>query len=77
MDREQNTSKQDQMAISRSDLPKASVMALIEKSPIASVISNPRLADNPIVAVNDAFQQLTSLSVETVGFWRARRPSPG
>lgn len=59
MDREQNSSEQDQMAISQSDLPKASVMALIENSPIASVISNPRLPDNPIVAVNDAFQQLT------------------
>jgi len=47
------------MAISQSDLPKASVMALIENSPIASVVSNPRLPDNPIVAVNDAFQQLT------------------
>jgi len=34
-------------------------MALIENSPIASVVSNPRLADNPIVAVNDAFQTLT------------------
>lgn len=47
------------MAISQSDLPNASVMALIENSPIASVVSNPRLPDNPIVAVNDAFQQLT------------------
>ncbi|MDM8010072.1 MAG: LuxR C-terminal-related transcriptional regulator [Parasphingorhabdus sp.] len=47
------------MAISRSDLPKPSVMALIDKSPIASVVSNPRLPDNPIVAVNDAFQALT------------------
>ena len=59
MDREQNSGEQDQMAISPSDLPKASVMALIENSPIASVVSNPRLPDNPIVAVNDAFQQLT------------------
>lgn len=59
MDRDQNSSEQDQMAISQSDLPKASVMALIENSPIASVVSNPRLPDNPIVAVNDAFQQLT------------------
>tara|TARA_R110000824_G_scaffold12043_9_gene53026 strand:- start:10504 stop:11160 length:657 start_codon:yes stop_codon:yes gene_type:complete len=59
MDREQNTGVQDQMAISQSDLPTASVMALIENSPIASVISNPRLTDNPIVAVNGAFQELT------------------
>ena len=56
MDRDNNPSKQDQVAISKADLPKASVMALIDKSPIASVISNPRLTDNPIVAVNDAFQ---------------------
>ena len=59
MDREQNNGVQDQMAISQSDLPTASVMALIENSPIASVISNPRLTDNPIVAVNGAFQELT------------------
>lgn len=59
MDREKNQSEQNQMAISRSDLPKPSVMALIDKSPIASVVSNPRLPDNPIVAVNDAFQALT------------------
>jgi PAS domain S-box-containing protein len=59
MDREKNQSEQNQRAISRSDLPKPSVMALIDKSPIASVVSNPRLPDNPIVAVNDAFQALT------------------
>jgi len=59
MDRDQNSGDEDQVAISQSDLPKASVMALIENSPIASVVSNPRLPDNPIVAVNDAFQQLT------------------
>jgi len=59
MDREKNQSEQNQMAISRSDLPKPSVMALIDKSPIASVVGNPRLPDNPIVAVNDAFQALT------------------
>ncbi|MEH6700778.1 LuxR C-terminal-related transcriptional regulator [Parasphingorhabdus sp.] len=59
MDREKNESAEDQLAVSLSQLPKASVMALIENSPIASVVSNPRLPDNPIVAVNDAFQQLT------------------
>lgn len=31
----------------------------IDLSPIASVISNPRLPDNPLVAVNDAFCALT------------------
>jgi PAS domain S-box-containing protein len=38
----------------RSDL-----IASIMISPIASVISNPRLADNPIIAVNRAFCDLT------------------
>jgi PAS domain S-box-containing protein len=33
--------------------------ALIANSPIASVISNPRLKDNPIIACNDAFITLT------------------
>ncbi len=59
MDRKQNLEMKDQLAVSGADLPHASVMALIENSPIASVISNPRMADNPIVAVNDAFQELT------------------
>ena len=59
MDREQNQSAQDQPTVLRSEMPKAAVMALIENSPIASVVSNPRLPDNPIVAVNDAFVQLT------------------
>jgi len=36
-----------------------SVTALIEASPIASVISDPRLPDNPIVACNAAFCALT------------------
>ncbi|WP_295531873.1 LuxR C-terminal-related transcriptional regulator [Novosphingobium sp. Chol11] len=31
----------------------------IRRSPIASVISNPRLADNPIIAANEAFCALT------------------
>ncbi|CAA9488041.1 MAG: Sensor histidine kinase [uncultured Sphingomonadaceae bacterium] len=31
----------------------------IDRIPIASVISNPRLPDNPLVAVNDAFCELT------------------
>ena len=36
-----------------------SVTALIEASPIASVISDPRLPDNPIIACNAAFCELT------------------
>ena len=35
------------------------VLHLIEASPIASVVSDPRLPDNPLVAVNKAFTDLT------------------
>ncbi|HZV85666.1 MAG TPA: LuxR C-terminal-related transcriptional regulator [Brevundimonas sp.] len=37
----------------------AALLASIARSPIASVISNPRVADNPIIAVNEAFCTLT------------------
>lgn len=40
------------------------VLDLIEASPIASVVSDPRLPDNPLVAVNDAFVELTGYSSE-------------
>tara|TARA_R110001599_G_scaffold62158_5_gene173169 strand:- start:2164 stop:2820 length:657 start_codon:yes stop_codon:yes gene_type:complete len=66
MDREKNDSTEDQLEVSASELPKASVMALIENSPIASVVSNPRLPDNPIVAVNKAFIQLTGYDSEFI-----------
>ncbi len=49
----------EQQAVPRVDLPNSSMRALIESSPIASVISNPRLPDNPIVASNQAFSDLT------------------
>ncbi|MGP1352048.1 MAG: LuxR C-terminal-related transcriptional regulator [Parasphingopyxis sp.] len=39
--------------------PDPELMALIDNSPVASVISNPRLPDNPIVAVNEKFIELT------------------
>ncbi len=39
--------------------PDPAVQAMIENSPIASVVSNPRLPDNPLVAVNKAFCELT------------------
>jgi PAS domain S-box-containing protein len=39
---------------------------MIALSPIASVISDPRLADNPIVACNDAFCELTGYSRDEV-----------
>ncbi|WP_284125128.1 LuxR C-terminal-related transcriptional regulator [Parerythrobacter aestuarii] len=45
-------------------LPAKWVRDLIEASPIASVISDPRQADNPLVAVNDAFVELTGYTQE-------------
>jgi PAS domain S-box-containing protein len=38
----------------------------IERSPIPGVITDPRLPDNPIVAVNQAFAQLTGYSRDEV-----------
>ena len=40
--------------------------ASIVNSPIASVISNPRLPDNPIIAVNQAFCDLTGYEPEEI-----------
>lgn len=42
------------------------VAAMIEGSPIASVISNPRLDDNPIVACNNAFCELTGYAPDEI-----------
>ncbi len=39
---------------------------LVADSPIASVISDPRLPDNPIIACNDAFCALTGYQIEGV-----------
>lgn len=41
-------------------------VTLVSNSPIASVISNPRLPDNPIVACNAAFCELTGYAPEEV-----------
>ena len=43
-----------------------SLVASIRVSPIAAVISDPRLPQNPIVAVNDAFCRLTGYPVEEI-----------
>lgn len=43
-----------------------SLLASINLSPIAAVISNPRLPSNPIVAVNDAFCTLTGYPTDEI-----------
>lgn len=43
-----------------------SLSAMIATSPIAAVISNPRLPDNPIIECNDAFVALTGYEVPEV-----------
>ena len=46
----------------------AKLFASIEVSPIATVITNPRLPDNPVVAANRAFSDLTGYpAAEIVG----------
>lgn len=40
--------------------------ALIENSQVAAVVSDPRQADNPIIACNAAFMQLTGYSREEI-----------
>ncbi len=39
---------------------------MIKASPVAAVVSNPRLADNPIVACNQAFIDLTGYSTQEI-----------
>lgn len=43
-----------------------SLKAMIATSPIAAVLSDPRLPDNPIVECNDAFIALTGYSAEEI-----------
>jgi PAS domain S-box-containing protein len=42
------------------------VLESIRHSPIATVVSDPNIADNPLVAVNQAFLELTGYSEEEV-----------
>jgi hypothetical protein len=42
------------------------LFASIEYTPVATVITNPRMRDNPIVAVNTAFLELTGYSRDEV-----------
>jgi len=43
-----------------------SISEMIASSPTAAVISNPRLPDNPIIACNDAFVELTGYDREEI-----------
>jgi PAS domain S-box-containing protein len=40
--------------------------AMIQHSPIASVVSDPRLADNPIIACNGPFMELTGYGADEI-----------
>ena len=43
-----------------------SVLDLIESNPIASVVSDPRLPDNPLIACNQAFMDLTGYDEDEI-----------
>jgi PAS domain S-box-containing protein len=43
-----------------------SLSAIIQRSPIASVVTNPRLPDNPIISCNAAFMELTGYDEEQI-----------
>jgi len=43
-----------------------SIFRMIEGSSVAAVITNPRLPDNPIIACNRAFEQLTGYSANEI-----------
>ena len=43
-----------------------SLSAMIDNSAVAAVISNPRMPDNPIIACNQAFLDLTGYDVDEV-----------
>ncbi|GAB5347333.1 LuxR C-terminal-related transcriptional regulator [Alteriqipengyuania sp. 357] len=56
----------DQSFSIRDPKPAQWVRQIVESSPIASVISDPRLPDNPIVAVNQPFIDLTGYPPEEI-----------
>lgn len=42
------------------------VADLVQNNPVASVVSDPRLPDNPIIACNRAFEELTGYSAKEI-----------
>jgi len=56
----------DQSFILSDPKPLDWVCQMVETSPIASVVSDPRLPDNPLVAVNQAFIELTGYGPEEI-----------
>lgn len=47
-------------------MPPEWIRQLVETSPIASVVSDPRMPDNPLVAVNQPFLDLTGYSPDEI-----------
>lgn len=47
------------MGLARRTSPVQEIIGSIRLSPIASVVTDPKADDNPIVAANRAFEQLT------------------
>jgi PAS domain S-box-containing protein len=48
------------------DVPERDLFASIERTPMAMLITDPRLPDNPIVAANAAFSALTGYAPEEI-----------
>jgi hypothetical protein len=59
-----------------------SLRTVVAATPVATIISDPRLPDNPIIAVNQTFIDLTATAlrmflIAIAGFCQAREPSLG
>lgn len=54
------------MTVTEQEIIPGRFATLVSQSPIPSVISNPRMPDNPIVACNTAFCELTGYSADEV-----------